>query len=93
MKPSVESTTIRKGSKSDDAVMIFVYVVARLVGIWCVYHVVRFGVHVQYFVNKRPALRAELNLIQTSLTGRSLHHPRPCTPENLSARLFVLFPM
>ena len=70
----------RTKQKADDAVMIFLYVVAGVTGAWCMYQLLKCCVHVQHNYDKKKKLRAELKDIRMSIrdeASRRLPTPSP----------------
>ena len=64
----VEASVVAKSSyQADDPVMIFLYTLGGVVGMWCVYQILRCCVQAQVDANKRKRLRAELDRVQPAL--------------------------
>lgn len=69
------------GNRSDDAVMIFVYIVAGLVGIWGLYTLWKFWLQTQQYVSRKRKLHAEMKFIRMSMLNEPSRVPRPSAPE------------
>ena len=88
---AVEESSVVANStyKENGAVMIFMYTVAGVIGVWCAYHSLQCCVRANYYAQKRMRLRAELDNIRHSVQCQSkvycvekkLSHPE----ENISS--------
>jgi len=86
---SEASTTIilsaaigRAGQKANDAVMIFVYVVASVTGIWCIYQLLKCCARTEKDFKRKQKLRTELRHIRLTMLDKAPRSSQQQLPEN-----------